>query len=213
MQNLKAVLQISACIIWTGPAGLPKNRRPNHTKMILVILNLKVALTLVGEKCTGSSTGKTSINGRHNKPGSEQRYTFKNTNRIYLGDTGFNLYLHAYGTYGSANRVNFHDDMFLYGIGYNFTGSGWWFKPFFAKRYTDQTYYTGDNGYVAGWVAGYNLCWAARNSLLPTGTSTSLTVTLPMQRVMAVKKAEWRSCTVVECNITHYYGDSVSICG
>ncbi|MCV5472338.1 hypothetical protein OFN43_26005, partial [Escherichia coli] len=95
-------------------------------------------------------------NGRHNKPGSEQRYTFKNTNRIYLGDTGFNLYLHAYGTYGSANRVNFHDDMFLYGIGYNFTGSGWWFKPFFAKRYTDQTYYTGDNGYVAGWVAGYN---------------------------------------------------------
>lgn len=56
----------------------------------------------------------------------------------------------------SANRVNFHDDMFLYGIGYNFTGSGWWFKPFFAKRYTDQTYYTGDNGYVAGWVAGYS---------------------------------------------------------
>ena len=73
-------------------------------------------------------------NDRHDKPGSEQRYTFKNTNRIYLGDTGFNLYLHAYGTYGSANRVNFHDDMFLYGIGYNFTGSGWWFKPFFAKR-------------------------------------------------------------------------------
>ena len=67
-------------------------------------------------------------NDRHDKPGSEQRYTFKNTNRIYLGD----------------------------GIGYNFTGSGWWFKPFFAKRYTDQTYYTGDNGYVAGWVAGYS---------------------------------------------------------
>ena len=124
--------------------------------MILDIWNWKAALTLVGEKCTGSSTGKTFYNDRHDKPGSEQRYTFKNTNRIYLGDTGFNLYLHAYGTYGSANRVNFHDDMFLYGIGYNFTGSGWWFKPFFAKRYTDQTYYTGDNGYVAGWVAGYS---------------------------------------------------------
>ena len=26
----------------------------------------------------------------------------------------------------------------------------------FLKRYTDQTYYTGDNGYVAGWVAGYS---------------------------------------------------------
>ena len=95
-------------------------------------------------------------NGRHDKPGSEQRYTFKNTNRIYLGDTGLNLYLHAYGTYGSPDRVNFHDDMFLYGLGYNFTGNGYWFKPFFAKRYTDQTYYSGDNGYVLGWVAGYS---------------------------------------------------------
>lgn len=56
-------------------------------------------------------------NGRHAKPGSEQRYTFKNTNRIYLGDTGLNLYLHAYGTYGSPHRANFHDDMFLYGLG------------------------------------------------------------------------------------------------
>lgn len=95
-------------------------------------------------------------NGRHDKPGSEQRYTFKNTHRIYLSDTGLNLYLHAYGTYGSANRNHFHDDMFLYGVGYNVVGNGWWFKPFIAKRYTDQTYYTGDNGYVAGWVAGYS---------------------------------------------------------
>ncbi len=52
---------------------------------------------------------------------SGNRFMPKNTNRPYLGDTGFNLYLHAYGTYGSANRVNFHDDMFLYGIGYNCT--------------------------------------------------------------------------------------------
>ena len=34
---------------------------PNHTKMILDIWNWKAALTLVGEKCTGSSTGKTFI--------------------------------------------------------------------------------------------------------------------------------------------------------
>ena len=125
------------------------------TKMILVILNLKVALTLVEECSQVLRLQENFYNGRHNKPGGRRRYTFKNTT-VFLGDTGFNLYLHAYGTYGSANRVNFHDDMFLYGIGYNFTGSGWWFKPFFAKRYTDQTYYTGDNGYVAGWVAGYN---------------------------------------------------------
>ena len=46
--------------------------------------------------------------------------------------------------------------MFLYGLGYNFTGTGYWLKPFIAKRYTDQTYYSGDNGYVMGWVAGYS---------------------------------------------------------
>lgn len=83
-------------------------------------------------------------NSRHTKPGSEQRYTFKNTNRIYLGDSGLNLYLHAYGTYGSPNRVNFHDDMFLYGLGYNFTGNGYWFKPFFAKTlYRSDLLYRG----------------------------------------------------------------------
>ncbi|WP_058912671.1 outer membrane protein OmpK [Entomohabitans teleogrylli] len=93
--------------------------------------------------------------GRHSQPGSEQRYTMKSTNRIKIGETGFNLYLHGYGTYGSPDRRNFHDDMLLYGIGYNVAGAGYWFKPFIAKRYTDQTWYRGDNGYVAGWVAGY----------------------------------------------------------
>ena len=96
------------------------------------------------------------LNSRHDKPGSEQRYTFKNTNRIYLGDTGLNLYLHVYGTYGYPNANNFHDVMGLYGLGYNYAANGFWFKPFIAKRYTDQTYYTGNNGYVAGWVAGYS---------------------------------------------------------
>lgn len=96
------------------------------------------------------------FNDRHDKPGSEQRYTFKNTNRIYLGDTGLNLYGHVYGTYGSPNGKNFHDVMALYGLGYNLKLDQFWFKPFIAKRYTDQTYYSGNNGYVFGWVAGYD---------------------------------------------------------
>ena len=44
---------------WTSRTT-EKSSTKSH-KEILVILNLKVALTLVGEKCTGSSTGKTSI--------------------------------------------------------------------------------------------------------------------------------------------------------
>ncbi len=31
-----------------------------------------------------------------------------------------------------------------------------WFKPFIALHYVDQTYYSGNNGYVVGWVAGYD---------------------------------------------------------
>lgn len=76
-------------------------------------------------------------NGCYNKSGSEQCYIFKNINCIYLGDIGFNFYLYVYGIYGFVNCVNFYDDMFLYGIGYNFIGSGWWFKLFFVKCYID----------------------------------------------------------------------------
>ncbi len=45
---------------------------------------------------------------------SEQRYTFKIPTVFIQGDTGLNLYLHAYGRNGSPYRANFHDDMFLW---------------------------------------------------------------------------------------------------
>ena len=106
------------------------------------------------------------FNARHDEPGSEQRYTFKNTNRIYLADTGFNLYTHVYGTYGSPDRRNFHDLMLLYGVGYNLKLDSFWYKPFIAKRYTDQTYYSGNNGYVFGWVAGYDFSLGGQNFAL-----------------------------------------------
>lgn len=96
------------------------------------------------------------LNKEHDQKGDEQRYTFKNTNRIYLGDTGFNLYGHVYGTYSAPNGNHFHDNMVLYGLGYNLKISDFWYKPFIAKRYTNQTYFTGSNGYVFGWVAGYD---------------------------------------------------------
>ncbi|STJ51852.1 nucleoside-specific channel-forming protein Tsx [Escherichia coli] len=135
MQNLKAVLQISACIIWTGPAGLPKKSSTKSHKDDFGYLEFEGGANFSWGEMYGFFDWENFYNGRHNKPGSEQRYTFKNTNRIYLGDTGFNLYLHAYmAPTVSANRGEFSTTiMFLYGIGYNFTGSGWWFKPFFAS--------------------------------------------------------------------------------
>ena len=89
--------------------------------------------------------------------GDNQRYTFKTTGRFYLGDSGFNAYGHVYGTYSlPGNGGNFHEVNTLYGIGYNTNFHGLWFKPLAALHYVDQTFYSGNNGYVLGWVAGYD---------------------------------------------------------
>ncbi|CDH32901.1 outer membrane protein OmpK [Xenorhabdus bovienii] len=109
------------------------------------------------------------FNSKTAQPGDNQRYTFKTTGRFYLGDTGFNLYGHVYGTYslpGKANGGNFHEVNTLYGLGYNTTLAGVWFKPFVALHYVDQTFYSGNNGYVVGWVAGYDFqLWQEKFSI------------------------------------------------
>lgn len=98
-----------------------------------------------------------AFNSKTATPGHNQRYTFKTTGRFYLGDSGFNAYGHVYGTYSlPGNNNNFHEVNTLYGIGYNTDFAGVWFKPFVALHYVDQTFYSGKNGYVIGWVAGYD---------------------------------------------------------
>ncbi len=99
------------------------------------------------------------FNNRQTQPGDNQRYTVKGTSRIYLADSGLNLYGHVYGTWslpGKEYGGNFHEVNTLYGIGYNTQLADIWFKPFIALHYVDQTYYSGNNGYVVGWVAGYD---------------------------------------------------------
>lgn len=97
------------------------------------------------------------FNSKTAQPGDNQRYTFKTTGRYYLGDSGFNLYGHVYGTYSlPGDNRNFHEVNTLYGIGYNAAFDALWLKPFVALHYVDQTYYSGNNGYVVGWVAGYD---------------------------------------------------------
>ena len=99
------------------------------------------------------------FNKQHEAPGKNQRYTLKTTARIYLGDTDFNLYGHVYGTWslpGEKYGGNFHEVNTLLGVGYNTSIGNLWFKPFLALHYVDQTFYSGTNGYVLGWVAGYN---------------------------------------------------------
>ncbi|OAT25738.1 outer membrane protein OmpK [Proteus myxofaciens] len=99
------------------------------------------------------------FNRRKTEPGHNQRYTLKTTTRIYLAESGFNLYGHVYGTWSLPSKEyggNFHEVNTLYGIGYNTFFQNLWFKPFVALHYVDQTFYSGNNGYVVGWVAGYD---------------------------------------------------------
>ncbi len=79
---------------------------------------------------------------------------FKNTlNRIYLGDTGLNLISMPTGRTVHLYRATSMMTCFS-GLGYNFTGNGYWFKPF-LPNVIPISRPTGDNGYVLV-AAGYS---------------------------------------------------------
>lgn len=79
----------------------------------------------------------------------------KVTSHIYLGDSPLSLYAHVYDfrDYGFNGR---EQDQIL-GLGYRTTfANGLWFKPFIGAARVQSDGYTGMNGYMAGWVAGYD---------------------------------------------------------
>ncbi|MGL5759141.1 outer membrane protein OmpK [Plesiomonas sp.] len=84
--------------------------------------------------------------------GRSLRIAAKGTVRYYLGDSGFNLYGHFYDTHSDG----FNEQNFIYGVGYNFNVGSFWAKPFLAANYTNNTFFDGNNGYMFGWVAGYD---------------------------------------------------------
>lgn len=79
----------------------------------------------------------------------------KLTSHIYLGDSPMSIYAHLYDfrDYGFNSR---EQDQIL-GLGYlaNFD-NGVWFKPFLGAARVQSNNYTGSNGFMAGWVAGYD---------------------------------------------------------
>ncbi|WP_386082671.1 outer membrane protein OmpK [Vreelandella sp. F11] len=79
----------------------------------------------------------------------------KVTSHIYLGDSPLSIYAHLYDfrDYGYNSR---EQDQIL-GLGYRTTfDNGLWFKPFIGAARVQSNSYTGMNGYMAGWVAGYD---------------------------------------------------------
>lgn len=94
--------------------------------------------------------------------GNGRRVAMKGTLRYYLGDTGFNLYAHIY----DLSTSGFNEQNRLLGIGYNFQKDGLFFKPFVAANNTQTTFFSGANGYVAGWALGYSFTLAEQNLMV-----------------------------------------------
>jgi len=77
------------------------------------------------------------------------------TSHIYLGDSPLSLYAHLYDfrDYG----YEFREQDQILGLGYRTTfDNGLWFKPFIGAARVQSNSYTGMNGFMAGWVAGYD---------------------------------------------------------
>lgn len=84
--------------------------------------------------------------------GSEVRTASKGSINYYLGETKFGLYAHQY----SFHSLGFSEQNRVVGFGYLLSGDGWWVKPFIGFHDVSQTFYSGSNGFMAGWVFGYS---------------------------------------------------------
>ncbi|MBF7052873.1 ion channel protein Tsx [Halomonas sp. KAO] len=83
------------------------------------------------------------------------RTAAKVTTHLYMGETPFSVYAHVYDfrDYGFEAR---EQDQIL-GLGYRHTfDNGLWFKPFLGAARVQSDGFTGMNGFMAGWVAGYD---------------------------------------------------------
>jgi len=56
--------------------------------------------------------------------------------------------------YHLQSELYFVNDAVL-GFSYKYVGEGLWFKPFIGAHYTHDTYFSGVNGYMSGWLVNY----------------------------------------------------------
>ncbi|ATJ83592.1 outer membrane protein OmpK [Halomonas beimenensis] len=83
------------------------------------------------------------------------RTAAKVTSHFYLGDSPFSLYAHVYDFRDHGFDVREQDQVL--GLGYRHTfANGLWIKPFLGPARVQSSGYTGMNGYIGGWVAGYD---------------------------------------------------------
>ncbi|NMP15729.1 MULTISPECIES: outer membrane protein OmpK [unclassified Thalassotalea] len=84
------------------------------------------------------------------------RYAMKGSIAVNVGDSNWNYYSHFYSFSEASN--GFYDQNWVLGFSYDiFTESGFWMKPFLGVHIENQTFNgSGTNGYMAGWVLGYD---------------------------------------------------------
>jgi len=92
-----------------------------------------------------------------------RRYVLKPVLDIKLFDTNFYLHVQDYMLYSE----NFYVNNLVIGLSYKLeTDFGFWIKPFIGPHIQNSTYYSGNNGYMAGWVGAYDFeLFGARFSL------------------------------------------------
>ncbi|WP_261389346.1 outer membrane protein OmpK [Ferrimonas balearica] len=82
------------------------------------------------------------------------RIATKGSVAVNIGQSNWNLYGHVY----HFEDTGFFDTNVVLGASYDiFTKSGFWMKPFIGAHIENQTFAgNGFNGYMAGWVLGYD---------------------------------------------------------
>ena len=97
-----------------------------------------------------ASVGEDSSNGETDN----FRIATKASIAVNIGETNWNAYSHVYHFEGAG----FYDTNVVLGASYDiFTDSGFWIKPFLGAHIENQTYDgNGVNGYMTGWVLGYD---------------------------------------------------------
>ncbi|MDF1878308.1 hypothetical protein JHD46_01500 [Sulfurimonas sp. SAG-AH-194-C20] len=85
-------------------------------------------------------------------PQKNLRYTMVNDLDIKINEA-FRVHYQDYHLLSNSLRVN----DYVLGLAYKYTNQNiFWFKPFIGIHYSDDSYFTGLNGYMTGWLLNYN---------------------------------------------------------
>ncbi|WP_371188051.1 outer membrane protein OmpK [Thalassotalea maritima] len=94
------------------------------------------------------------------------RIAAKGSAAVNIGKSSWNYYAHVYSFTEAAS--GFYDQNLVLGISYDlFTDFGLWLKPFVGAHIEHQTFAgSGFNGFMAGWVLGYDFTMAEQKFAL-----------------------------------------------